>query len=503
MRDRDDRAREGAQRGLDRLERLGIEVVGRLVEQQQLRARRRPSPPCAPARARPGSGGPAAGAPPPCPARRRRAGSAPRPRRARPARAASRPRARRRAGRPASGAARAPARASSTVPAAGTSTPERTSSSVVLPAPLGPVTATRSPRCSVRSTSASPRERTPRSAATRRRPRAWSCRRSRSAGRSAGAATARVALELAPQPALARLGLPGHLLGVALELRRRGAADGVLGVLGLAARRRDVRLQASSSLLLRLVVERELRPAALALGTMIAVAALVAGQRTTGLELEDAADDRVEERAVVRDDDDRPGEAAQPILQPLQAVAVEVVGRLVEEQHGGRRQQRARQQRARLLAARQPRQRRVRVEVVDGQRAARLVERRLQGPAAERLEALLRVPVALERGGRRVALRPAAPAARAARRARSTARPARRRAARRASCARPAPPAAASRCARPRRWRPRRDRGDRPRPAAAAASTCPRRWGRPGRPARRRRARTRGRRRAARRRVPS
>jgi hypothetical protein len=36
--DRDDGAREGAQGGLDRLERLGIEVVGRLVEKQQLGA---------------------------------------------------------------------------------------------------------------------------------------------------------------------------------------------------------------------------------------------------------------------------------------------------------------------------------------------------------------------------------------------------------------------------------------------------------------------------------
>ena len=44
------------------------------------------------------------------------------------------------------------------------------------------------------------------------------------------------------------------------------------------------------------------------------------------------------------------------------------------------------------------------VEVVDAQRAARLVERRLQRPAAERLEALLRVAVALQGGGRRVAV---------------------------------------------------------------------------------------------------
>src|SRR4029450_14087512 len=80
-----------------------------------------------------------------------------------------------------------------------------------------------------------------------------------------------IALELAPQPSLARLGLLRHLLGVALELRGRRATDGVLGVLRLPPRGGDVGLQASSSLLLGLVVERELRPPALALGAVIAL----------------------------------------------------------------------------------------------------------------------------------------------------------------------------------------------------------------------------------------
>ena len=230
-------------------------------------------------------------------------------------------------------------------------------------------------------------------------------------------------------------------------------------------------------------VERELRPAALALGAMSAVAALVAGQRTAGLELEDAADDRVEEGAVVGDDDDRPGEAAQPLLEPAQAVAVEVVGRLVEEQHGRRAPAACRQQRARLLAARQPRQRRARVEVVDAQRAARLVERRLQGPAAERLEALLRVAVALERGGRRVALgQPRQQRVQLAAHGPQLAQPGAEQLAEGRARVRRLLRQPADALAR-RRWRPRRDRGDRPRPAAAAASTCPTPLG-PTRPAR-------------------
>ena len=75
--------------------------------------------------------------------------------------------------RPASGAARAPRPASSTVPAAGTSTPDSTSSSVVLPAPLGPVTATRSPpmqrEVDARPAPASARRAAPRRAGARAR----------------------------------------------------------------------------------------------------------------------------------------------------------------------------------------------------------------------------------------------------------------------------------------------------------------------------------------------
>ena len=104
------------------------------------------------------------------------------------------------------------------------------------------------------------------------------------------------------------------------------------------------------------------------------------------------------------------------------------------------------QQRARLLAARQRAQRRAASRWSMPSAPPRLVERRLQRPPAERLEALLHVAVA--QGSRSVG---AGLAARAARRARPRARRTRRRSARRGSCARPAPPAAASPRARRRR----------------------------------------------------
>ena len=183
---------------------------------------------------------------------------------------------------------------------------------------------------------------------------------------------------------------------------------------------------------------------------MIAVAALVAGQRTTGLELEDAADDRVEEGAVVRDDDDRPGEAAQPVLQPLQAVAVEVVGRLVEQQHRRRRPAACRP--AARAPARRPTAAPAACRRRGGRWPARGAPRRATASSAQPPSASKRscaLAVALERGGRRVARgQPRQQRAQLAAHGPQLAQPgaeqlAERRARRRA------PPAAASRCARP------------------------------------------------------
>ena len=61
--------------------------------------------------------------------------------------------------------------------------------------------------------------------------------------------------------------------------------------------------------------------------------------------------DRVEEVAVVRDDDERPLVALEKAFEPVNRVEVQVVGGLVEQERGGRSEERLRQQHPHLLAA--------------------------------------------------------------------------------------------------------------------------------------------------------
>ena len=105
----------------------------------------------------------------------------------------------------------------------------------------------------------------------------------------------------------------------------------------------------------------------------------------------------------MRDHQHGAAEPGQEVLQPREAVEVEVVGRLVEQQHGRPREQHAGQQRARRLAAAEAAERGVERHVRDAERVARAVELRLQRPAAERAEALLRLAV---RGQRRRLVQP-------------------------------------------------------------------------------------------------
>ncbi len=71
------------------------------------------------------------------------------------------------------------------------------------------------------------------------------------------------------------------------------------------------------------------------------------------IELEDPACDVVEEIAIVRDRDDRAGKFLEETLEPGDGLGIEVIGRLVEQQHVGIRQQQAAQGDAPALAARQ------------------------------------------------------------------------------------------------------------------------------------------------------
>ena len=95
----------------------------------------------------------------------------------------------------------------------------------------------------------------------------------------------------------------------------------------------------------------------------------------------------------------RTAEAGEERLQPLEAVEVEVVGRLVEQQDGRPREQHAGQQRPRRLAAAELAEGSVERDVRDPERVARAVELRLQRPAVERAEALLHLAVQREHRG--------------------------------------------------------------------------------------------------------
>ena len=82
----------------------------------------------------------------------------------------------------------------------------------------------------------------------------------------------------------------------------------------------------------------------------VVVAAGVGDDRLV-VDVGDVGADRVEEVAVVRDDDQRALVALEEALEPVDRVEVQVVGRLVEEQRRGRAEERLRQQHAHLLAA--------------------------------------------------------------------------------------------------------------------------------------------------------
>ena len=72
----------------------------------------------------------------------------------------------------------------------------------------------------------------------------------------------------------------------------------------------------------------------LALLEVVVVVAAVADEPALA-DLDDAADELVEELAVVRDEEDRAGVGLEVVLEPEQGFEVEVVGGLVEQQQVG------------------------------------------------------------------------------------------------------------------------------------------------------------------------
>src|SRR5581483_9336997 len=123
-----------------------------------------------------------------------------------------------------------------------------------------------------------------------------------------------------------------------------------------------------------------------------------------GLDLERRRRHRLEEPAVVRDEDHRRVERRELALEPLEVRDVEVVRRLVEEEQVGIAAQRARERGTRQLAAGERPQRPV--EILRRETEPAHDRRRVIAPAvaARVLEPRLRLGVAIER---RLVVRPA------------------------------------------------------------------------------------------------
>ena len=120
-------------------------------------------------------------------------------------------------------------------------------------------------------------------------------------------------------------------------------------------------------------------------------------ERAAGLELEHAGRDRLEEPAVVRDEDHGRVERLQLLLEPLQVLDVEVVRRLVEQQQVGIAGERAGQRGARQLAAGEGRQLPVEVALREAEAAQRRRRPVAPGVAAGVLEPRLGLGVAAQR----------------------------------------------------------------------------------------------------------
>ena len=137
-----------------------------------------------------------------------------------------------------------------------------------------------------------------------------------------------------------------------------------------------------------------LRPG-VALDPLAVVRGVVAAEHREApvAQLPDAGHGRVEERPVVRGDEERPGPAAQVLLEPLDRADVQVVGRLVEQQQVGIGDDEARERGARLLAAGDRRGRPRPFVAREPEPGQRLVHALVERVAAEDVEAVLEVGV--------------------------------------------------------------------------------------------------------------
>ena len=195
----------------------------------------------------------------------------------------------------------------------------------------------------------------------------------------------------------------------------------------------------------------------------------------------DVGRDVVEEAMVVRDHQRAARVLGQELLEPADRQDVEVVGRLVEQQHVGRGRQHLRQQDAQLEAAGERRQRLVVAAALDAEPLEDLAGARLERVAVVGQDDVLELGVALAVELVRARAAPPSPGSPAT----APGGPSSRR----GRWARPrtgSGPGAGRRRAPSWGSRPRRRSGSRRRPGCAGRWTCPSRWRRPRRSARRR-----------------
>lgn len=170
----------------------------------------------------------------------------------------------------------------------------------------------------------------------------------------------------------------------------------LLAAVGHAARR-DARLVALDEVLLALdlrllALVGRLFLAALQSGHLLEL--LVAARVARELEVVDMPDDirhRIEERHIVRDDDEGILVIRQVVLEPFDVLGVEVVRRLVEQQDLGVLEQELRQEDLRALTARELVDLALEPDVAQAEAARDLLDARIDRVVAARLEDVLDV----------------------------------------------------------------------------------------------------------------
>ena len=185
---------------------------------------------------------------------------------------------------------------------------------------------------------------------------------------------------------------PCELLDAALDLARLRL---------LVAEALDEALDLGDLAALRLGRHLELRQALVALLDEVGEVADVLGEEAV-VELRDAVDDGVDEVAVVADQHHRAGVFGQEPLQPFDRCQVEMVGRLVEQEHVGVLEEQPGERDAHHPAAAELAGLALHValgKAEPGQDAPRLG---LQRPAAELLEPMLQPPVLVHQLGQLV-----------------------------------------------------------------------------------------------------